>query len=99
MKSSRISIKVGNEPKPKIPRDLFVIDEAVRGEYYYIEAEDKGFYLWERRSNLWSRGKRDYTQYPVNRLISNLQISPTFKNSQPQRYYWKERAIKYAAEA
>jgi predicted amidophosphoribosyltransferase len=91
---------VVSEPKPKIPRDLFVVDEAVRSEYHYIEAGDTCFYVWERMSNLWSSGQRpDYTQYPVNSLISNLQISPTRKTSQPQRHYWKERAIKYTAEA
>jgi hypothetical protein len=91
---------VGNEPKPKIPRDLFVIDEAVRAEYYYIEAEDTCFYIWERMSHLWSSGQRpDYTQYPVNQLISNLQILPSFKNLYPKRHYWKELAVKYAANA
>ena len=91
---------MGNEPRPKIPRDLFIVDEAVRGEYYYIEAQDTCFYIWERISHLWSSGQRpDYTQYPVNQLISNLQILPSFKTSYPQRHYWKELAIKYAAGA
>ena len=93
-------MSVGNEPKPQIPRNLLIIDEAVREEYSYIEVEDTCFYLWERMSNLWSSGKcPDYTQYPVNSLIANLQISPALKDSQPTRYYWKDRAIKYAAEA
>jgi hypothetical protein len=92
---------VGKEPRPKIPRDLFVIDEAVLDEYRYIEAEDTCYYVWERMSQLWRPGVElpDYTQYTVNGLISNLQIQPSLKNTQPRRYYWKERAIAYAAAA
>jgi len=91
---------VGNEPKPKIPRDLFIIDEAVRDEYYYIEASDTCFYIWERMSRFWSGGAQpDYTQYPVNSLISNFQMPPSVKSTHPRRYYWKEQAIKYAAGA
>ncbi len=52
-------------------------------------------------SQLWKPGaeRPDYTQYPVNQLISNLQIQPSVKISYRERYYWKERAIKYAADA
>jgi hypothetical protein len=89
---------VGSEPK--IPRDFFVIDEAVRNEYRYIEAEDTCVYVWERMSRLWREGERpDYDQYPVNGLISNLQILPSFRISHPRRYYWKGKAINYAAKA
>lgn len=91
---------MGNEPRPKIPRDLFIIDEAVRDEYYYIEVEDSCFYIWERMSRLWRDGERpDYTQYPVNGLISNLQIQPSSRVSQPKRAYWKDKAISYTATA
>ena len=89
---------MGNEPK--IPRDLFIIDEAVRDEYSYIETCDRCFYIWERMSRLWREGERpDYSQYPVNGLISNLQIPASCRASQPKRFYWKEKAIKYAAKA
>lgn len=91
---------MGSEPKPKIPRDLFIIDEAVRDEYYYIEEGDTCFYIWERMSRLWRDGGHpDYSQYPVNGLISNLQIPASYRTSQPKRFYWKERAIAYAAKA
>lgn len=92
---------MGSEPKPKIPRDLFIVDEAVRDEYRYIEDGDSCFYIWERMSQLWKPGSErpDYTQYPVNGLISNLQILPSLRSTQPRRYYWKERAIAYAASA
>jgi hypothetical protein len=92
---------VGSEPKPKIPRDLFIVDEGDRDEYRYIEEEDSCFYIWERMSQLWKPGaeRPDYAQYPVNQLISNLQIQPSVKISYPERYYWKDRAIKYAADA
>ena len=86
--------------EPKIPRDIFIIDEAVRKEYYYIETDDTCLYLWERMSHLWREGERpDYTQYPVNGLISNLQIPVSCKTSNPHRYYWKGKAIAYAAAA
>lgn len=88
------------EPRPKIPRDLFIIDEANREEYTYIEAADTCFYLWERRSRLWREGQRvDFSQYPVNGLVSNLQIPPSCRTGQPQRFYWKGKAIRYAASA
>jgi hypothetical protein len=91
---------VGSEPKPKIPRDLFIIDEAVRDEYYYIEEGDRCFYIWERMSRLWrDNGHADYSEYPVNGLISNLQIPASDRISRPKRFYWKERAIAYAANA
>ena len=58
---------MASEPRPKIPRDLFIIDEAVRDEYYYIEEADACFYIWERMSRLWPDGGHpDYSQYPVN---------------------------------
>lgn len=91
---------MGSEPRPKIPRDLFIIDEAVRDEYFYIEAADRCFYIWERMSRLWRDGERpDYTQYPVNGLISNLQIPASCRTSQPRRFFWKKRAIAYASNA
>lgn len=86
--------------EPKIPRDLFIIDEAVRAEYFYIDPADTCFYIWERMSRLWRDGERpDYGQYPVNGLISNLQILPSYRATQPTRFYWKEKAIQYAAKA
>jgi hypothetical protein len=89
---------VANEPR--IPRDIFIIDEAVRKEYYFIEPHDTCLYVWERMSHLWREGERlDYSQYPVNGLISNLQIPASCKASHAKRYYWKEKAIKYAAFA
>src|ERR1700734_4054354 len=60
----------------------------------YLEATDRCFYIWERMSRLW---RPDYAQYPVNGLISNLQIPPSCRTSQPKRFFWKEKAIKYAA--
>ncbi|MEO8593051.1 MAG: hypothetical protein ABI759_07005 [Candidatus Solibacter sp.] len=91
---------MGNEPRPKIPRDLFIIDEAVRDEYYYIGTADTCFYIWERMSRLWRDHERpDYSQYPVNGLISNLQIPASYRISEPKRHYWKEKAIHYAAGA
>jgi hypothetical protein len=89
---------VGKEPRPSIPRDLFIIDEAVRSEYSFIEPADSCFYVWEYMSHLWESGKPrpDYTQYPANNLISNLQIPVS---SQPNRIYWKNKAVQYAARA
>ena len=86
--------------EPKIPRDIFIIDEAVRKEYSYLEPDDTCLYVWERMSHLWREGERpDYTQYPVNGLISNLQIPVSCKTSNPPRYYWKGKAVAYAASA
>lgn len=86
--------------EPKIPRDIFIIDEAVRKEYYYIGPHDTCLYVWERMSHLWREGERqDYSQYPVNNLISNLQIPVSCRTSNAKRYYWKGKAISYAAAA
>ncbi|HEX3747552.1 MAG TPA: hypothetical protein VHW09_26640 [Bryobacteraceae bacterium] len=91
---------MGNEPRPKSPRDLFIIDEAVRSEYFYIEPADSCYYIWERMSRLWREGGRtDYSHYPVNGLISNLQILTSVRKSQSNRAYWKDKAIHYAAQA
>jgi hypothetical protein len=89
---------VANEPK--IPRNIFILDEANRHEYYFIEPNDTCLYVWEYQSQLWKQGQRlDYSQYPVNQLIKNLQIPVSCKISQPQRYYWKGKVISHAAAA
>jgi hypothetical protein len=76
---------------PPIPDRLSQIDHLSVGEYWYLDADDECYYVWERVS-----GAR-YDEYPTNGLIKNLQIPPSLRG-QP-RWYWKGQAIAYAAQA
>jgi hypothetical protein len=86
---------------PTIPRRFCVIDETNREQYAFLQEQDACFYIWERMSQLWAGVARpDYASIPAtNQFISNFQIPVTCKTDNPKRYYWKEQAIKYAAEA
>ena len=78
---------------PPIPDRLLRLDELTRLEHGCIAADDVCFHLWERVTG------GSYAEHPTNQLIMNLQISMSALRANSRRAFYKEEAIRYAANA
>jgi hypothetical protein len=75
--------------KSTFPRKLTQVDELIRPDHYYLDEEDRCFFIGEYTAGM------GYRHSATNQLILNLKKSVERRNRPEWRY--KERAIKEAA--
>lgn len=66
------------------------IDDLTRGDHFHLTPDDQVLFLRERTSE-------GYKASETNQLISNLKIEPRFRNTNPNRWYYKTQAIEQCA--
>lgn len=75
---------------PEIPARLRTLDELIRGDHYYLEADDDCFFIWE-----WDGAP--YAESAVTNLIGNLQREERFRGT--GAWHYRDIAVNHAADA